>query len=153
LQPTLQQPLGTLTSPQSLHNSRHPYSPLPAPALAPALALSRVPPRSPRLRVSQNSASPCDPAARPPCPQPSPPAGTFGAPSAPSTPRPAAPAIPMMPGRLSESARPEGTTISEPRLTMLSYSMFIARRLSATGLSLDRKSTRLNSSHAKISYA
>ncbi len=33
---------------------------------------------------------------------------------------PRAPSIPTMPGRLSESARPEGTTISDPRFTMLS---------------------------------
>jgi hypothetical protein len=38
-------------------------------------------------------------------------------------------------GTLSESANPDGTTMSEPRLTMLSYSMFIARRVIAAGWS------------------
>ena len=33
---------------------------------------------------------------------------------------PAPPIMPMMPGTLSESASPDGTTMSEPRLTMLS---------------------------------
>ena len=47
--------------------------------------------------------------------------------------RPWAPASPRRLGTFSESERPDGTTISDPRFTMLSYSMFIARRLRAMG--------------------
>ncbi len=43
--------------------------------------------------------------------------------------------MPIMEGTLSESASPDGTTMSEPRFTMLSYSMFMARRFMATGWS------------------
>ena len=49
---------------------------------------------------------------------------------------PLAPAMPNRLGTFSESASPDGTTISEPRFAMLSYSMFMARRLSAIGEAL-----------------
>lgn len=51
---------------------------------------------------------------------------------------PPAPATPSSDGTFSESASPDGTTISDPRLTMLSYSMFIARRfIAARSMCLD----------------